>query len=290
MPSISQPDLWSIKIPLPPLEIQNQIVEKMDLALKEKKEKEMQAKTLLESIDDFVLSELWIEYKKVEEKKVFGLSLSEIWVNKRLDPSFNSPKFIEYEKDLWNSKYNIVSLWDVSDYIFQWSWIKNWENNIWFLKVKNLRFNNEIDFDNIEYTSNVSEDKILKNWDILSPFIWEAVKKIKFTVFNNENLFSVDNNTWVIRLKNILNPYYVASFLSWKNWKIQIEQLIWWWWVPFLWAEWAKQLKLPLPPLEVQEKIALEVKSRIEKAKVLESESREVYERVKMEVEEMILD
>jgi len=45
-----------------------------------------------------------------------------------------------------------------------------------------------------------------------------------------------------------------------------------------------------LPALEIQEKIALEIKSRIEKAKVLESEAKEVYERVKMEVEEMILD
>jgi len=58
MPSISQPDLKSIKIPLPPLEIQNQIVEKMDFALIEKKRKEFEAKELLESIDNFVLNEL----------------------------------------------------------------------------------------------------------------------------------------------------------------------------------------------------------------------------------------
>jgi len=45
-----------------------------------------------------------------------------------------------------------------------------------------------------------------------------------------------------------------------------------------------------LPALEIQEKIALEIKSRIEKAKVLEKGAFEVYERAKREVEEMILD
>jgi len=50
-----------------------------------------------------------------------------------------------------------------------------------------------------------------------------------------------------------------------------------------------KSLNLPLPPLDIQEKIANEVKSRIEKAKVLEMEAREIYGRSKKEVEEMIL-
>lgn len=290
-PNISKDYLDNLKIPLPSLEIQNQIVEKMDFALGEKKRKELEAKTLLESIDDFVLSELWIEYKEVEEKKVFGLKLSELWETKRLDPSYNFPKYLEFDKSLKNWKYQVSKIWDVSKSIFQWSWIKKWDNNIWYLKVKNLDFNNIIDFEDIDYTSNVSVDKILQNWDILSPFIWEAVKKIKFTVFenNSEKVFSIDNNTWVIRLKNT-NPYFVAIFLSWISWKIQIEKLIGWWWVPFLWAESAKNLQIPLPPLEIQEKIALEVKTRIEKAKVLESEAREIYESAKREVEGMILD
>ena len=70
--------LRQTKVPLPSLEIQNQIVEKMDLALSEKKRKEAESNSLLEGINDFVLSELGIQYKEVEEKKVFLVSLENI--------------------------------------------------------------------------------------------------------------------------------------------------------------------------------------------------------------------
>lgn len=47
-------------------------------------------------------------------------------------------------------------------------------------------------------------------------------------------------------------------------------------------------LYITLPPLENKEKIILEVKNRILKAKVLEIEAKYVYEKAKREVEEMI--
>jgi len=59
---------------------------------------------------------------------------------------------------------------------------------------------------------------------------------------------------------------------------------------PHVYARDIEELDIPLPPLEIQEKIVLEVKNKIEKAKVLESEAKEVYEKAKREVEEMILD
>ncbi|MDR2190748.1 MAG: restriction endonuclease subunit S [Candidatus Peribacteria bacterium] len=51
-----------------------------------------------------------------------------------------------------------------------------------------------------------------------------------------------------------------------------------------------KNFRLPLPSFEIQERIANEVKRRIEKAKLLEGEARELYERARSEVEGMILN
>jgi restriction endonuclease S subunit len=51
-----------------------------------------------------------------------------------------------------------------------------------------------------------------------------------------------------------------------------------------------KNFNIPFPSLEVQERIANEVKGRVERAKWLEKEARESYEGVKGKVEEMILD
>jgi type I restriction enzyme S subunit len=48
-------------------------------------------------------------------------------------------------------------------------------------------------------------------------------------------------------------------------------------------------LKIPLPPLSVQNKIADEVKKRMQKAEQLQKESKELLEKAKLEVEKIIL-
>ncbi|CAD7775037.1 hypothetical protein AIOGIFDO_01707 [Candidatus Methanoperedenaceae archaeon GB37] len=50
------------------------------------------------------------------------------------------------------------------------------------------------------------------------------------------------------------------------------------------------QIKIPLPPLAVQNKIAEEVKRRMQKAEQLQKEAKEELEKAKQEVEKMILE
>ncbi len=295
IPEINQPALKSIKIILPPLEIQNKIVEKMDLALKEKKEKEMQAKSLFESIDDFVLSELWIEYKEIEEKKVFGLSLSELGETKRLDSFYNSPKFLELEKMLKNGKYWVEKIMNLVEYYKKWievwsnEYVENWE--IPFVRVSDID-NFWIHFPSCnKYISKEKFEELKQykpeNWEVLFSKDWT----IWFTC-----LVSVEKDYviswWILRLKvnNKVLPEFLQIILSRKIINKLLEQRSIWAIIRHLDLEAFESLNLPLPPLEIQEKIALGVKSRIEKAKVLESEAKEVYEKAKSEVEEMILD
>lgn len=294
MPSISQPDLWSIKIPLPPLEIQNQIVEKMDFALNEKKRKELEAKTLLESIDDFVLSELWIEYKEVEEKKVFGLSLSELWETKRIDSFYNNPKFLELEKMLRNGKYWVEKIMNLVEYYKKWievwssEYIENWE--IPFVRVSDID-NFWLDFKNCDKYILKEKFEELKQY---KPEKWEVLFSKDWTIWFT--CLAVDEidyiiSWWILRLKtnNKALPEYLQIILSRKIINRLLEQRSIWAIIKHLDLEAFESLNLPLPTLEIQEKIALEVKSRIEKAKVLEKEAFEVYESAKREVEGIIL-
>ena len=59
--------LKKLKIPLPPLEIQQQIVDLYEKAYTEKQQKEAEAQRLLYSIDDYLLGELGIVLPKEEE-------------------------------------------------------------------------------------------------------------------------------------------------------------------------------------------------------------------------------
>ena len=70
-PNINSREFKAFEIPLPPPNIQNHIVTIMKSAYAQKKEKEQEADALLDSIDDYVLTELGIEMPEVEEKKCF---------------------------------------------------------------------------------------------------------------------------------------------------------------------------------------------------------------------------
>ena len=59
--------LKKLKIPLPPLEIQQQIVDLYEKAYTEKQQKEAESQKLLDSIDDYILGELGITLPKEEE-------------------------------------------------------------------------------------------------------------------------------------------------------------------------------------------------------------------------------
>ena len=59
--------LKKLKIPLPPLEIQQQIVDLYEKAYTEKQQKEAEAQRLLDSIDNYLLGELGITLPKEEE-------------------------------------------------------------------------------------------------------------------------------------------------------------------------------------------------------------------------------
>ena len=92
-----------------------------------------------------------------------------------------------------------------------------------------------------------------------------------------------------IMLKEGYNPYYISSILNSQIGKIQTDRLS----RPAVQAninlEEIRALKIPLPPLEIQNKIADEVKARMQKAEQLQKEAKEVLEEAKERVEKIIL-
>ena len=80
-PNINAEEYKSLLIPLPPKEIQQQIVEKINSAYTQKKEKEAEAKALLSSIDTYLLNELGITLPEKDtslQKRIFTTNFSEV--------------------------------------------------------------------------------------------------------------------------------------------------------------------------------------------------------------------
>ena len=276
-----------------------QIVEKMDRALEIKKQKEKEAKDLLESIDDFVLNELWIKYKEVEEKKIFGVNLSELESTKRFDVSY-----YKSEKELLKWKYENIVLWDYIDlfngYAFKSKEYLEKSNTLNF-RMSNIRPWWLID---IKYSEKFLPDEyaekyknyLLKDWDVVIAMTDMAgepkILAVPTIIKTDWRKLLQNQRVWKIIFKDEkkLKPEYLSYILICKF----VRDSIKWKWSKSVQINLSKSdilsFKIPLPPLDIQEKIAKEVKNRIEKAEILEKEAKEVYERGKREVEEMILE
>ena len=88
-PALDYKALYSLRIILPPTNIQNHIASIMKSAYAQKKQKEQEADVLLDSIDDYVLKTLGIEILQEKENnienRVFTATLSEV-SGRRFDP------------------------------------------------------------------------------------------------------------------------------------------------------------------------------------------------------------
>ncbi len=200
-------------------------------------------------------------------------------IDSRLDPEYYNPKFNDFFTLLEKGKYKSVFLSEIATDIFQGVG-KNETNepNYILLKVKNILLNNKIDYSNTEFIKDAPKSKLLKKGDILSPFIGEAVRICKFSIFNKENnKYMADNNTGIIRINpEKANNEYVAVILNSRIGKIQIDKLIGGGGVPFLGAGNAKKFKIPLPPLEIQNKIVEIMQLAYEKKSDKEQKSENI--------------
>ncbi|MBU6415048.1 restriction endonuclease subunit S [Patescibacteria group bacterium] len=278
-------------IPIPPLSVQNEVVKKIQEAYEQKKKKETEILKILSSIDDFVLGELGIDMPRGGAERVFQIWSDETFGN-RIDAEYYNPIYKLFYKALSSGKYKIAEIDNIATAVFQGVGKNETKNPAYtLLKVKNIKKNNEIEFENVEFVKEVPENKVLKVGDIISPFIGEAVRQCKFSVFENKDgKFAVDNNTGVIRIddKKVSNEY-VAYILNSEIGRVQLKHLIGGGGVPFLGAGNAKKLKIPLPPIATQNKIVDKIGAIYAKAKRLRQEAGSIIAGAEKQVEQMIL-
>jgi restriction endonuclease S subunit len=182
---------------------------------------------------------------------------------RRLDPSFYSPQYKQLDEALASCCYDCYEIRDLRIEVFQGVSRNLLENDrIRLLKVKNILPDGSIDFGDTEPISDVSVNKILKDGDIISPFIGAAIKGYKFGYFEDREgeRWTFDNNTGVFRNNDerVLSRY-LWSFFQLEITHRQLDRIIGGGGVPYLGAEYAKRLKVILPPLPEQRKIVAEL-------------------------------
>lgn len=288
---ITPENLKKIKIPLPPLSIQDQIVDIMRSAYAQKKQMEAEAQKLLDSIDSYVLEELGIKLPAVEDKMCFVVDSEEVQ-NNRMDAYYYQPKFEEVEKALEEGKYRIEKLKEFITKIHYGISIKNVyvDEGIPLLRILNLK-PNKIDLRDVV---NLEESK---RKEIGNGFVYEGDLLISRSgsvgivavVPKEADGFAFGSFMIKFCVNDEVNKEYVSIWLNNKISKLLTEREKIGAIQGNITISTIENYLVPLPPLEIQNKIADEVKSRISDAERLKAEAGKIIEEAKKKVEKMIL-
>lgn len=290
-PQFNANTIAKLKIPLPPKEIQEQIIKIMDDAYNLKTQNEKKAQNLINSIDDFILESLGITMPELVDEISYIISSDEV-ENTRIDSEYHQQKYKQITKALESGKYELKEVDDLIKYIKKGIEVGSnsyVDDGKIFLRVA--------DFDN--FTIYENKLKYITN---------EVFKKnINFKPQKGEILFSKDGtiglckvlekdldgiiSSGIVRIKTNknCNSYFLSYILNNKYINLLFNNIAIGQIIKHLSVNDILDLKIPLPPIEVQEQIATEVKNRLDKAKELQNQAIQSLNNAKKQVENILL-
>ena len=290
-PNINAEEYQSLEIPLPPPNIQNEIVSIIQTAYSDKKKKELEAQQLLDSIDTYLLDELGVSLPEVRNElkdRIFILNRSEL--EGRFDPTVykDGIKLISPKWD--NEKLSKVAFVNPTGAYKG----KAAETPISFvpMEVIDETFSEIISMDEttIEQASGFTK---FREGDLLWAKITPCMQNGKSAIAKNltNGLGCGSTEFFILRPKDErLATEYLHVILHMKC--VRETAMLYFGGsagqqrVP---ASFLENFNLPLPPKEKQIEIANHVYELRQKAKTLQEEGKRILESAKQEVERMIM-
>jgi len=286
--------LENLPVPLPPIDIQNKIVVIMDKALKEKREKEKKAENLLNSIDKYLMQELGIALSEFKEKSPLAYVIGAKFLkHERWNTEYWKPIYRETEKAIRNGKYEVERLGKFIEEINYGASVKNIysEDGIPLLRILNLKAN-EIDFRDLVKLPYEMKKDIGNSYVQEGDFLISRSGTIGIVAIVPKEANGFAFGSYMIRFKvrdDEINKFYLSAVLNSVIGRVQtqrnkigaIQTNIT---IPII-----KNLIIPLPPKSIQNKIANEIKARMEKAKELQKRGKQIVEKTKGKIKKIIL-
>lgn len=289
--------IYNLLLPLPSKDIQNQVVAKMDAAYEDKKAKEREAQALLGGIDDYLLSELGCKNNSaIDNDLCFTTEVSKL-SGLRWDPLYQSGNIYRFIDD---TDYEFQTIAQVIDFLKSGFAAGKQDQSKKSDEVIQIRPTNLNRDRELKFTKNVYIDRallqsrkadILLKDEVLFNNTNSQILVGKTALFNQNGEYFCSNHMTRIKVnQEKLIPQYLTYVLN----LYQRQQVFF-----KLCTNWNNQsgvnvtvlgqVKIPLPSLIQQQKIAEYITIINKKAKQLQKEAAVGLERVKAEVEAIIL-
>ncbi len=259
--------LKKIKIPIPPITIQKEIVSKLNDTSKKSRKSQENSQIFLKTIDTYLLKELGITLPEEDnriEKRIFTVEYKDV-LKSKLDPYSNKLIFKKIKQAFRNSKYSSVKLKDYTIRITSGATplaggddYTSKEEGIPFIRSGEINEFNEIDFDNCLFVKREIHNTMLKSsqlkyHDVLIAIVGATIGQV--AIYNDVREANINQALALVRLKKSVLPEYFKSFLFSSAGKKILDQLK----RPVARAninlDEIGTIEFPLPPIEIQQKI-----------------------------------
>ena len=294
-PAITADQLMRILIPIPNPNIQNHFAEIMQSAYTAKKQKDQEADAILDSIDDYVLTELGIEMPVVEKKNCFVVYTGET-VGRRVDPFYYMSHYKVIETLLSRSS-NVERLDKLLESIDSGSRPKGGVANIasGVLSLGGEHINNqcEVEINTPRYIPHEFHSLHKKTETQLNDLLLvkDGATTGKIGIVSNPEHIgqNINEHLFLLRSKKDVNPIYLLNYLNSCIGKLQIQREITGATVTGITRNVVKRLRIILPDIKKQTKIANHITEIRSNAKQLQQEADAIVEAAKAEVNQILL-
>jgi restriction endonuclease S subunit len=271
VPDLHLEDIRKIKVPLPSIEEQVSIVSNFQIAFDENIQKENQAKELIQNIDTYLLNELGIDLPIRDttfSKRTFEVKWSEI-SGDRFDAFSFFNNAIKIEGGIYeNKKLRELATVNKGQSITASNVIEGQYPVIAGGKTSPYS-HNQFNYEGKTITVSAS--------GAYSGYVW----------YHNEPIFASDCAVIKSKDENVITMDYLSEILKLKQ--IEIYGLQQGAGQPHVYPSDLIKLNIPVPPIDIQERITTHIFELREKAKQLETEAKEVLDNAKKEIEKMII-
>jgi len=281
-PNTSKPSIENLLIPLLPLEEQSEIGQKLLEAYEEKRKREEEIRTILASVDDFVLGELGIGIERVTKPSSETYVIWSDAINNRLDPMYFHPARLRAIEAIRMSGQQIASLAEVAE--FRRELVGEIPESVPYVGLENI-VSNSGEYVETGEKESISSAFVFQKGDVLFPKLRPYLNKVFYADY--EGVCSTEFH--VLRAQKC-QPFYLFAFLSRSVVVEQTSRLMTGNTLPRLQTEDVENLLVPLPSEEKQAKIKDGVRASYSRMRTLRSQAAAILEDAQKQVEQMIVE